>query len=54
MKTYERAVGKILDHVIEIVAEVKHDICMENYDDAERKIELLEQLLSTLNEKNYK
>jgi hypothetical protein len=51
---FERVTAKFLEHMLEIVAEIKHDICMERYEEAEKKIDLLDQLLTTINENGVK
>lgn len=49
-----KADSDLLDTIVEIVSDIRHDIVMENYRDAKEKILLLGDLLKTLNEGNYR
>lgn len=44
----------LLDTIVEIVGDIRHDIVMENYKAAKEKILLLGDLLTTLNKGNHR
>lgn len=49
-----KADSDLLDTIIEIVADIRHDIVMERYKEAKEKILLLGDLLTTLNKGNHR
>lgn len=54
MGAYERANDALYEELVDIIGDIGHDIRMENYADAEKKINLLSKLLKTLKEGQQK
>lgn len=54
MSAYDKASDQMYEAFGETIADIGFDIRMENYEDAEKKIELLAKLLQTIRKSNRK